>query len=126
MISSVYLKPFRIHHQHMGSEYVQLKAYKSIRADHPFDLRREDICIYYRESLAVEVIYTLFLTECILCEIILDNKKEYLAVVYRSPNQNNNEFDKFLTICEVKLNQASSANPFFTDVLNEFNAASSA
>ena len=35
------------------SEDVQLKDYKLIGADHPYDLRRGGICIYYREFLAV-------------------------------------------------------------------------
>ena len=50
------------------SEDVQLKGYKLIKPNHPFDLRRGGVCIHYRESLAVEVINTLFLTECILSQ----------------------------------------------------------
>ena len=35
----------------------------------------------------VKVIDTLLLTKCILCEISVDNKKGYVAVVYRSPSK---------------------------------------
>ena len=54
----------------------------------------------------VKVIDTLLLTKCILCEISVDNKKGYVAVVYRSPSKitmNWIFFKKILKLCHIKL-----------------------
>ena len=43
--------------------------------------------IYYRESVAVELVENNYLSDCLLCEISINNKKGYIAVLHRSPSQ---------------------------------------
>ena len=58
-----------------------------IRADHPSNNKRDGMSIYYRESVAVELVESNYLSDCLLCEISINNKKGYIAVLHRSPSQ---------------------------------------
>ena len=61
---------------------MDLRGCKLIIVDYSFDLRKGGVCMYYRKSLAVKVMDTSFLSQCILCEVSLDNKVGYVAVVF--------------------------------------------
>ena len=82
------------------------------------------MCIYYRESLAVELVETNYLSECLLCEVSINNKKGYVTVLYRSPSQNSLEFDNFILNFEMMLSDINSSNPHFSVILGDFNARS--
>ena len=71
------------------------------------------MCIYYQESFAVQLIETNYLSECLLCEVSINNKKGYVAVLYRSPSQNSLEFDNFILKFEMMLSDINSSNPHF-------------
>ena len=65
------------------------------------------------------------LPECVVCEIQLDRKKYFFVVVYRSPSQDQSEFDNFtvnLSRCFQKLH---AENPFSVIVTDDFNCRSS-
>ena len=79
-----------------------IEGYNIIRPDHPNNLKKGE-CIYYKESLAVKLINVNFLSECLVCEVTLDNKRGYITVLYRSPSQNSSEFDNFLSGLETCL-----------------------
>ena len=74
---------------------ISVNGYNLIRADHPSNNKRDGVCIYYRESFAVQLVKTNYLNECRLCEVSFNNKKGYIAVLYRSPSQNRLDFDTF-------------------------------
>ena len=99
---------------------ISINGYKLIRADHP----RGGVCIFYRESLAVQSIKINYLNECLLCEVSLNNKKSYIAVLYRSPSQNSLEFDNFILSFEKLLCEINSFKPDFSIILGDFNARS--
>ena len=82
------------------------------------------MCIYYRESLAVQLVETNYLSECLLCEVSINNKKGYVAVLYRSPSQNSLEFDNFILNFEMMLSDINSSNPHFSIILGDFNVRS--
>ena len=54
---------------------ISINGYKLIRADHPSNSKRGGVCIFYRESLAVQSIKINYLNECLLCEVSFNNKK---------------------------------------------------
>ena len=60
-----------------------------IPSDHPSNTKRGGVCIYYNESLAVRVVNTTSLLECLVCEVTTQNKKRYVTFV---PLQNLNPF----------------------------------
>ena len=59
-----------------------------IRASHPSNAKRGGV-----ETLGVHVVNLSNLTECIICEVSIQNNKGYDGDVY--PNQDATEFQKF-------------------------------
>ena len=59
---------------------LMLDGYNLIRSDHPSNTKKGGVCIYYKESLAVHLVDTTSLPECLVCEITIQNKKGYVAV----------------------------------------------
>ena len=82
--------------------------------------------MYFKESLPVRVLDVQYLSECLLCEICLLNKKCYVITIYRSPSQNTEEFEEFLQNFEKLLLDISKRKPFMTIILGDFNARSTA
>ena len=74
---------------------ISIKGYSLVRADHSSNTKRGRICIYYKESLGVRIIDIPNLTESILCQITINNKTGDVLVVYRSPSQSSDDFEKF-------------------------------
>ena len=95
-----------------------------VRADHPNNIKRGGVCTYFRESLPVRVVPNHHLSECLILKVNLKNKKGYLVSLYRSPNQNPDKFELFLTNLENLLVDITSRNPHFMLLLGDFNAKS--
>ena len=51
-----------------------------------------------------------------------DNKKVVVSVIYRSPSQNNFEFDSFLRSVERLLSDIKNSKPFLSVITGDFNA----
>ena len=47
----------------------ELEGYKLVRADHPNNVKRGGVCIYYKESLPVRVINLPYFQETLLLEL---------------------------------------------------------
>ena len=70
---------------------IDIEGYKLIRADHPDNIKRCGVCIYYKESLPVQIINQHYLKEALLLEMSYNNKKVIVSVIYRSPSQSIDE-----------------------------------
>ena len=92
-LSEIYLD-FSIPSDHVSLE---LGGYTLVRADHPNNVKRGGVCIYYKESLPVRVINLPYLKEALLLKLNDQNKKIIISSLYRSPSQNSEEFESFLT-----------------------------
>ena len=66
---------------------LNISGYNLIRADHPSNSKRGGVCIYYKESLAVQTLNNIGLPECLVCKVCLGNKTSYVVVTCRSPRQ---------------------------------------
>ena len=108
-----------------GDRNFQLNGCHLIRADHPSNTKRGGVCIYHKESLGVRLVKFSNLSQCIICEVFLQNCKGYIGVVYRSPSQDNVEFENFLSNFDELLSKTISSNSLFTIILGDFNARSS-
>ena len=82
-----------------------------VRADHPDNIKRGGVCIYYKESLPVRVISLPYLKEGLVLEMNDNNKKMIVSVIYHSPSQNNREFESFLLNFEQLLSDISTHKP---------------
>ena len=96
-----------------------------IREDHPSNVKQGSVCIFYKETLCVRVVTLSSLSECIIFEVSIQNNKDYIGVVYRSPSQDTIEFQNFLSNFETILSDATTNNALFTIILGDFNASSS-
>ena len=104
---------------------LEIDGYDLIRADHPDNIKRGGVCIYYKESLPVRVLSLPYLKEALLLEMIDNNKKIIVSVIYRSPSQNNREFNSFLSSFEQLLSEISKRKPTVSIITGDFNARSS-
>ena len=69
-----------------------IPGYHLLRADHPNNLKKGDVCLYFKENLSLRQIETSYFSQCILCELTIQNKVGYIAVIYRSQSQSATEF----------------------------------
>ena len=77
----------------LEDESFHLNSYNLLRVDQPNNTNRGGVCIYYKESLGVHEVKLSNLSQCIICEISLQNCKGYNAVIYRSPSQDSTKFE---------------------------------
>ena len=74
-----------------------LEGYDLIRSDRPINTKRGGVCICYKQSLVVHSVDITSLPECLVCEVIIQNKKGYVAVMYRSASRRSIESQSFLS-----------------------------
>ena len=101
-----------------------IEGYELIRNDHPSNTKRGSVCIYYKESLVACIVNITSLTECLLCEVTIQNKKGYAAVVYGSPSQSTSKFESFLFGLKDLLSNTLCSKSQFTIILGDLNARS--
>ena len=106
-------------------DMIEKEEYNLVCADHPNNIKRGGVCIYYKESLPVRIISLPFLNEALLLEMSCNNKKIIVSVIYRSPRQNNNEFQLFITNLERLFSDINKRKPSLSVVTGDFNARSS-
>ena len=67
---------------------IQTNGYSLLRADHPNDIKRGGVCIYFKESLPLIRINELTnIKDCILTEISVNNENCFFTCLYRSEKQ---------------------------------------
>ena len=101
---------------------IDIEGYKLIRANHPDNIKRGGVCIYYKESLPVRVISLPYFKEALLLEMSNNNKKVMVSVIYRSPSQTNDEFEAFLSTFQMLLNDINNREPSLSVIIGEFNS----
>ena len=81
----------------IDEERLILKGYDLITNSHPSNTKRGGVGLYIKETLPktnrTDIVTVL---ECIVCELRLDRKKYFFVVVYRSPSQDQHEFENCL------------------------------
>ena len=103
---------------------LDIEGYRLVRADHPNNIKRGGVCIYYKESLPVRVINIPYINEALLLEMNYNNKKVIISVIYRFPSQSTDEFESFLLNFEQLLDDVSQCRPSLSVITGDFNARS--
>ena len=101
---------------------LMIQGYNLIWSDHSSNTKRGDVCIYYKESLAVRIVNITSLTEYLVYEVTVQNKKGYVALMHRSPSLSTSKFESFLSVLEDLLSNALCSKSQFTVVLGDLNA----
>ena len=71
----------------INDENLKIPGYIMYRVDHPSDVKRGGVCIYYKIMLPLKVLLTIFFQECINFEVSIANKKYRSIHLYRTPSQ---------------------------------------
>ena len=87
------------------------EGYSIIRADHPSNTKRGGVCIYYNNKISVRQMSNIILPECLTCEIVIGKKKGHVITLYRSPSQNQGEFEHFLLSLENLIGNIRNQDP---------------
>ena len=103
---------------------LKIPGYIMYRVDHPSDVKRGGVCIYYKTILPLKILSTNFLQECINFEVCIGNKICRFIHLYRTPSQSQDEFHDFLRNLGMNLDDSFNSNPFLTTVIGDFNAKS--
>ena len=101
---------------------IQIEGYNLVRADHPDNIKRSGVCIYYKESLPVRIKTLPYFKEGLLLEMVNSNKKIIVSVIFRSPSQNNCEFESFITNFDYLLSEINKLKPSLAIITGDFNA----
>ena len=101
-----------------------INGYKLVRSDHPDNVKRGGVCLYFRENWTLQLVDTPYIEQCILCEINIQNITGYVTVTYRSPSQFSNESEEFLVNFDKLLNQVNMHKSSFAAILGDFNTRS--
>ena len=104
------------------NDNLNISGYKLVRADDPGNVKRGGVCVYFKESLPVRCFPNSYLKECLILEVSINNKRDYVVSLYRSPSQTSGEFDSFITNLEKIVVDISRSNPHFLLLIGDFNA----
>ena len=109
----------------VDKDRLALDGYTFIQDNHPRNVKRGGVGLYIKDSLPSKNRSDLVtLPECIVYEIQLNRKKYFFAVVYRSPSQDQSQFDNFTISFELMLSKMHAENPFCVIITGDFNCRS--
>ena len=104
------------------NDNLYIRDYKLVRAHHPGNIKRRGACVYFKESLPVRCLPKPYLKECLIFEISIDNKRDYVVSIYHSLSQTSDDFNSFTTNLEKLVINISSTNPHFILMIGDFKA----
>ena len=108
-----------------NDDRISIDGYNLIRSDHPSDLRRGEVCIYYKEHIPLikrDDICTL--GNCLVTVIRSKGRKSFLNCIYRSPSLSHDEFESFGVNFDLLLNTINDEFPICSILTGYFNARS--
>ena len=95
------------------------------RSDHPNNVKRGGVCLYFKDSLAIKQRINLqILDECTFSELTIGRKKAFFVVVYRSLSQNAECFYSFLENLELIIQNLKDKRPHCIILTSDFNCRS--
>ena len=103
---------------------VNIDCYNIVRWDQPNGSKRGGKCCYFKESLPIRILKITPMIECLVLEMLYNDKLVIVSAIYRSPSQSSQEFAQFQMLFSHILNDIASKNPFLHIILGDFNARS--
>ena len=101
---------------------LEVKGYNLVLADHPNNIKRGEVCIYYKKSFPVRAINLPHLNQALFLEMTFNNKKVIVSLICRSPSQNNNEFELLVSNFEQLLIDVNKRKPSLSVITGNINA----
>ena len=94
---------------------LSIDGYNIVRSDHPSGSKRGGVCCYFKESLPIRILKITPMTECLVLEMLCNNKLIIVSVIYCSPSQCSQKFVQFEMLFSQLLNDIASKKPFLFD-----------
>ena len=107
------------------NDNLNINSYKLVRVDHPGNVKRGGVRVYFKKSLPVRCLPNSYFKECLILEVSINSKRGYVVSLYRSPSQTSDEFDSFITNLEKIVVDISKSNPHNLLLIGDFYAKSS-
>ena len=101
---------------------LNINGYNLYRINRPNNIKRGGVCAYIRESLPVRCLSSIYLQECLILKISVNNKKSYVVSLNRSSSQTPDEFDPFINNLEKLIIDIYSRKADFVLIIGDFNA----
>ena len=103
-----------------------IEGYKLFRCDHASNLRRDGVCLYFKDHLPLTLRPDLTtLDECLVCEIQNGFKRFSLTVLYRSPSKSIEQFSLFRQKWEEAIININGCAPTIAIYMRNFIARNS-
>ena len=104
-----------------------IEGCKFFRCDHPSNLGRGGVCLYFKDQLSLGISPNLTtLNECrLVCEIQNGSKRFFITVLYRSPSQSIEQFSLFKQRWEETIININDCSPTIAMYIGDFNARNS-
>ena len=101
-----------------------IEGCKFFRCDHPSNLGRGGVCLYFKDQLSLGISPNLTtLNECrLVCEIQNGSKRFFITVLYRSPSQSIEQFSLFKERWEETIININYCFPTIAMYIGDFNA----
>ena len=82
------------------NDNLYIRDYKLVRADHPGNIERGGVCVYFKESLPVSCLPNPYSKQCLIFEVSINSERGYVVSMYRSLSQTSDDFYSFTTNLE--------------------------
>ena len=103
---------------------LEIQGYELVWSDHPLQLKRDDVCIYFRNSLPLKILNIHYLQESISFELQVGSKISKFVSLYGSPSQTSDDIQKVTDNFELTLDTLAKCNSYSIVVLGNFNIKS--
>ena len=103
-----------------------LESYTFLACNNPKNVKHGGVGLFYKDSLAIKIRDDIAFEETLVIEIMIDKKKIFITVLYRSPSSKSGsaEFDKFLLDFSNLYENIKKDNPYAPFFTGDFNAHS--
>lgn len=79
----------------LGDQNLEMKGHNLVRLDHPSNSKYGEVCIYYKQSLALRITNVEYLQEWIVFKVLIGDKLYNFISLYWSPSQSIYIFEIF-------------------------------
>ena len=102
---------------------LNIPGYNLLQSDHPSNIKRGGVCMFYKEYLPVIRCGDLCaLKECIVVEVNSGTKSLFFTCNYRSPSRTVDEFESYCQSLHLTLTNIDDTSPFSSVLIGDFNA----
>ena len=68
------------------NDNLYIRDYNLVRTDHPGNIKRGGVYVYFKESLPAGCLPNPYLKKCVIFKVPINNKSGYVVSMYRSPS----------------------------------------